>query len=96
MYSLSRQTLGHSAQYHVANVWKNCWNMSSILFLWGKCSTKQLCNTLKVSEMICAGDASQTEISGPGVYVLMYVLERRKEYIPEGRGMLTNVMAWFL
>lgn len=41
--------------------------------------------------MICGGDASQTEIPGPGVDVLIYVLERSKEHIPKGRGMLTIV-----
>lgn len=66
------------------------------MFLWGKCDTKHLCDMLKVSEMICGGDASQTEIPASGVYVIIYVLERSKEHIPEGRGMLTIVMAWLL
>ena len=41
--------------------------------------------------MICGGDASQTEVPGPGVDVLIYVLERSKKHIPKGRGMLMIV-----
>lgn len=52
-----------------------------------------MCNTLKISEMICGEDASQTERPDAGVYVLIYVLERSKEHIPEGRGMLMIVTA---
>lgn len=45
--------------------------------------------------MICGGDASQTEVPGPGVDVLIYVLERSKKHIPEEKGMLTIVMPDF-